>query len=342
MNTNLNETKDVFVDTVLINDEVIVKKIKNINNNVKLSVVISSYRKDTNLKNILDLLLSQTYKNFEVIIVDDTTNNAIENVFEKYNTYENINYIKKQLGSRAAAKNIALENSRGDYIIFLEEDILSIEDNYLENMYNDIKKNNAEVVVLANSNNISFIKNNFKDTDIISGEYYISKEIEHFKQNIDLSLASIILKKSFLECYKIKFNSEILEGENIYFKVKCLAKASKLKISTNSSYNRKYSRRSSNNKIIENSSVHRLITTIKHLENYAKNKSYKKYIYYFCGYYLLELLSNTEDRELRKELEKEIKYRKDYFYLENIFQKMLIGTNPRLFIKMNMNFKGDV
>ncbi|MBF0714765.1 glycosyltransferase family 2 protein [Gemelliphila palaticanis] len=341
MNTNLDKTKDVFVDTVLINDEVIVKKIKNINNNVKLSVIISSYRKDTNLKNILDLLLSQTYKNFEVIIVDDTTNNAIENVFEKYNTYENINYIKKQLGSRAAAKNIALENSRGDYVIFLEEDILSIEDNYLENMYNDIKKNNAEVVVLANSNNISFIKNNFKDTDIISGEYYISKEIENFKHNIDLSLASIIFKKNFLECYKIKFNSEILEGENIYFKLKCFNKVNKLKLSTNSSYIKKYSRRSSTNKIIENSSITRLISTIKYIENSFRNKENVKYINYFCVYYLLELLSNTEDRELRKELEKEIKYRKDYFYLENIFQKILIGINPKIFVKMYMNIKEE-
>lgn len=337
MNKNLTETKDIFVDTVLINDEIIVQKLKNINHNFKISVILSSYRKENNLVNILDKLLSQTYKNFEIIVVDDTTNNNIENIFEKYSIYENINYIKKQLGSKSSAKNIAIENSKSDYILFIEEDIIDIENNYLEIMYNAISKNNNDLLILANSSNLDFINKYFSNLDDFKGAYYLKKELEFFNSNIDVSLASFMFKKQFLLDNNLKFRVDILEGENIYFKFNLFDKVEKISIATDSSYIKKYSRKSRKNKILESINVRRLLHTLDCILEFSKNKIYKNEVYNYYLFSNLEFLKYSSNKEIEAIILKNIKDNIDNVSNINFFERILLRKSPKLFIKIFLN-----
>lgn len=334
MKKNINITKDLFVDTVLINDDVILQKIKNINNNFKLSVILSSYRKDSNLINIIDLLLSQSYKNFEIIIVDDTPENNIENVFEKYNEYQNINYIKKQLGSKSAAKNIALDNSRGDYILFLEEDVISIEYNYLETMLKEILMKESDILLLSNAKNIEFFNKVFSKYEKVTGVEFLKNEISHFKNNIDTSLASFIINKDFLNRYNLKFNTELLELENLYFKIQLMDKSQKVSFSCNSSYIKKYSRQSKNSKTLEKTNINRIINALNHLENFSKNKSYRYEMKLLIFYLYIDILKLSNDKNLEKELLRYIKEKRKNVKLDNVLHNILFHISPKLFISL--------
>lgn len=330
---NLNETKDVFVDTVLISDEVLVRKIKNTVSNLKLSVILSSYRKAKNLINMIDLLLAQTYKNFEIIIVDDLSGNEIEDVFEKYNKYDNINYIKKQLGSKAGAKNIGLYNAKGEYIIFLEEDIINLENNYLESLYKKINNTHADIVILANANNIEFLTSNFNMEELLTGEEFLKEEILKYKNNIDSSLASLIFKKQFLNIYNLNFNAEVLENENILFKVQVFDKAKKIEITQESSFIKKYSRRFKDNNVLKEATAIRMLTTINKIEKFVMDKGYNNYGNLLCGYLYLELLAENKDKDIEKIIIKEIMEKKNYFSLDSFTNKLWLAISPKLFAK---------
>lgn len=94
---------------------------------ILVSVVIATYRREDALRNALQSLTTQSYKNFEVVLVDDNSNlNWNARVLEIVNDFSkrlNINYItnERNIGS-AATRNRGIEAAKGDYITFLDDD----------------------------------------------------------------------------------------------------------------------------------------------------------------------------------------------------------------------------
>ena len=93
-----------------------------------VTAVITTYKRAANiLERALKSIINQTYKNIEIIIVNDCPedkkiNNDIKEMLEKYLSY-NIKYIVvEKNGGACKARNIALKNSNGMYIAFLDDD----------------------------------------------------------------------------------------------------------------------------------------------------------------------------------------------------------------------------
>ena len=72
------------------------------------SVVIPTKNRAQEIARILDILKKQNFEDFEVIIVDESSNNLTENVCKKYSTELNIKYFRVKLGGVARARNFAL------------------------------------------------------------------------------------------------------------------------------------------------------------------------------------------------------------------------------------------
>lgn len=95
-----------------------------------VSVVIPTYKRDKALELALNSLLTQTYTNFEIVVVDDNAdkdwNEKVENVvneFTKNNPTIKLNYIQNEvnLGS-AKTRNLGIDASNGEYVTFLDDD----------------------------------------------------------------------------------------------------------------------------------------------------------------------------------------------------------------------------
>ena len=93
-----------------------------------VSAIITTYNRDVLIvKRALDSIINQTYNNIEIIIVNDCPNNAknhndIINLIKKYNK-KVIKYILvKENGGACKARNIGIDNSKGEYIAFLDDD----------------------------------------------------------------------------------------------------------------------------------------------------------------------------------------------------------------------------
>jgi len=94
----------------------------------KISVVIPTYKRPDKLENALKSVISQSYKDIEVIIIDDNGENCdlskeTKKKVDNYHDKINIKYIchEKNMGG-CAARNTGINNASGDYIAFLDDD----------------------------------------------------------------------------------------------------------------------------------------------------------------------------------------------------------------------------
>lgn len=95
---------------------------------ILVSVVIPTYSRNEALERALNSILNQTYRNLDIIVVDDNSCDSVYRIFvqriiEKYASDQRIHYIQnpKNLGG-AAARNVGIEAAKGEYIAFLDDD----------------------------------------------------------------------------------------------------------------------------------------------------------------------------------------------------------------------------
>ena len=86
-----------------------------------ISVVIPLYNKEASIKQSLMSVLSQSYQNFEVVIVDDgSTDNSVAKVEEIQDS--RIRLIRQKNGGPSKARNTGVKNAKGEWILFLDAD----------------------------------------------------------------------------------------------------------------------------------------------------------------------------------------------------------------------------
>ena len=94
----------------------------------KVSVIIPTYNRAENIDRAINSIVNQTYKNIEIIVVDDNSNESecrtkMMEKMSKYANQKNIIYLKHEVNKNgAAARNTGIQKSTGDYITFLDDD----------------------------------------------------------------------------------------------------------------------------------------------------------------------------------------------------------------------------
>ena len=94
---------------------------------MKFSIIIPIYNVEKYLRKCLDSVASQTYNNFEVIIVIDKCDDNSEKIADKYIKKYGWTKIYEEHTGLAKARNIGIQKATGDYIVLLDSD------DYLEN-----------------------------------------------------------------------------------------------------------------------------------------------------------------------------------------------------------------
>lgn len=90
---------------------------------IKYSFIVPVYNTKKYLKKCLDSLVNQTYKDFEIIVVNDGSTDKSSNIISKYQKkYKNIIVIDKENEGLSMARNRGVQKSSGKYIIFVDSD----------------------------------------------------------------------------------------------------------------------------------------------------------------------------------------------------------------------------
>ncbi len=85
------------------------------------SVIIPTYNRVVYLKKAVNSVLNQNFKDYELIVVDDGSEDSTAELIENYPA-EKINYIRQENKGVSAARNMGIRNSRGEYVAFLDSD----------------------------------------------------------------------------------------------------------------------------------------------------------------------------------------------------------------------------
>lgn len=112
-----------------------------------ISIVIPIYNAEKYLEECLNSIKNQTYKNFEVIMVNDGSKDDSETICMNFlRSDSRFRYLKKENGGVSSARNVGLDNVEGDYITFIDADDW-VDENYLDLLITTVEKNHSDIVV---------------------------------------------------------------------------------------------------------------------------------------------------------------------------------------------------
>ena len=90
---------------------------------MKFSVIVPVYKVEQYLRPCIDSILGQTYKDFELILVDDGSPDACPQICDEYaQKYENVRCIHQKNGGLSCARNTGLSVASGEYVMFIDSD----------------------------------------------------------------------------------------------------------------------------------------------------------------------------------------------------------------------------
>lgn len=111
-----------------------------------ISVIVPVYKVEKYLKQCIDSIINQTFKNIEIILVDDGSPDSCGVICDKYSKIDSrIKVIHKKNGGLSSARNAGINASKGKYIAFVDSDDYT-ENTMYEKLYKLIEKYQADIV----------------------------------------------------------------------------------------------------------------------------------------------------------------------------------------------------
>lgn len=136
--------------------------------NPLISVIIPVYNVEEYLHECLESVINQTYKNIEIILIDDGSTDSSGDICDEYKHYDSrIEVIHKKNGGLSDARNAGLAICAGEYISFVDSDD-TIEYNMLEILLRNALDNNAEISMCRCNKIVDNRKINYFGTGNIS------------------------------------------------------------------------------------------------------------------------------------------------------------------------------
>lgn len=176
--------------------------------NPLISIITPVYNAEKYIRDCIESVLRQTYTNWEMILVDDCSQDNSVNIIEEYMSDGRIKLFKNKKNSGpASSRNIALKKAKGKYITFLDSDDVILE-NKLNNQINFMMQNN----VYFSHGNYSF----FDENGNILKNVRTSKNIDYnllLKGN-QFKIMTVMIDRCLLNNY---FFSKVKHEDYLFF-----------------------------------------------------------------------------------------------------------------------------
>lgn len=159
----------------------------------KVSIIVPIYNAEKWLKRCIDSLVNQTYKNLEIILINDGSKDKSKEIIKSYND-SRIIFIDKENSGVGSTRNLGIDKSSGDYLMFVDSDDY-IEPNCVKKLVNKAVKDKCDLVIcnyyLETSKTIEIKFNSFKDGSL--------KENPNIITDINLGPCNKIYHKSLFK-----------------------------------------------------------------------------------------------------------------------------------------------
>ena len=170
---------------------------------MKVSVIVPVYNVEKYLKRCLDSIINQTYKNIEIILVNDGSKDNSRDICEEYEkNFDNIVLINQENGGLSAARNTGLKYVKGEAVTFVDSDDW-LELDAIEYYVDSMKKYDVDMVVTNNIRTKDYQENilqpnNIKE-EVLSQEDYAKKFFKIDGNSIEYYAWSKLYKREIME-----------------------------------------------------------------------------------------------------------------------------------------------
>lgn len=295
----------------------------------KVSIILPVYNRANTINDTIESVMQQSYKNFELIIVDDGSKDNSQQICRKYELKDNrIKLIKKENGGPSQARNVGLKIAKGKYLMFIDSD-----DKYkadmIEKMVTEIERRNSDIVV-CNFNNRSNIKEFYNQT--------LEKGIEKLQINYLFNpLWNKIYILNIIKENNIKFFEKIERGEDYRFNIDYFRYINKITYISESLYIYNVQMDSLTKKTRENEfelSISNLEYNIGMLleKNIEVSNFFKEQ---YCKIAKETIFSLMKLKKNRIEIKEKIKYIRKFLQQDNILKEDLLKQKIHMITKEN-------
>lgn len=210
----------------------------------KVSIIVPCYNAEKYIANCIQSILQQNYDYIELIVIIDGTDNKVLSICENY-SQENDNIVvhsyEENLGA-SIARNKGIEIATGDLICFIDADDW-VEKTYIENLYNEFKVQNADLVIsnmksvfpnkiiwhdsFEKQNLYSLKRDGFVPDELFINNYFLLRN----------SPCAKLFKKSLIDDNCIQFQNKLKYGEDLLFVLEYSLRCQKIRFINDYDYN---------------------------------------------------------------------------------------------------------
>lgn len=206
----------------------------------KVSIIVPVYNVEKFIQKCVSSLLTQSYKNIEIILVDDGSLDRSGDIIDEFGSDNRINVIHQQNSGVSKARNVGIAAARGEYVMFVDGDDW-VDSDYVLYFVSLINKYNVDIAM---------------NTKNYSSSTKINKSVQSFVENSETVIEWIyngkifvavwnkLYKASILKKYKIQFNEKIWYGEGMLFNIEYLQYVDKVAIGDKCVYHQTFNQES--------------------------------------------------------------------------------------------------
>lgn len=187
---------------------------------MKISIIVPVYNAELYLQRCLDSILSQSFTDFEVILVDDGSSDKSGGICDEYAQRDSrIRVFHKENGGVASARQMGMDEAKGEYVIHTDPDDW-VEPKMIEMLYNEAKAKEADVVIcdfyINRPQKVYRVKQKPTNLDhlVVLSELF---------QQLHGSCCNKLIKRTCFEEYGVSFPPGVSYCEDLSFWV-CLLK----------------------------------------------------------------------------------------------------------------------
>lgn len=292
----------------------------------KVSVIVPVYKAESYLHKCIDSILQQSFRDFELILVDDGSPDASGRICDEYAKIDQrVSVVHKSNGGVSSARQKGLNMAKGDYVIFVDSDDW-VEPDYLSELYNKALRESADMVIC----DFYEIERGVKNRVDCSFEFVSSDElVKSLFCGFRCFCMNKLVRRSAFTDNSIEFPLDISIGEDMYVMVS-LFKAGIIPVYLNRAlYN--YTIDVNANSLSRNFSLNHYRDTLRMLDLFRKLM--KGHIHYnVCEDYIIHRLVSRcfygqlfSSKEFKNEMSK---------YKKNILRNSNIATLKKIMYYM--------
>jgi len=202
---------------------------------MKISVIVPVYNTAQFLPHCIESILSQSFTDFELLLIDDGSTDSSGKICDAYAEKDNrIRVFHKENGGVSSARNLGLDNARGEWVAFVDSDDW-VEDDYFQIPFEENVDLYVQNWIFANGDKMEYYQRQF-----IGYEDYCAFLKENIHTDTFRTVCCFFLKEKIIQDNRIRFDVHHRLGEDTLFVMDYYKFAKSIQIMDNSFY--KYNR----------------------------------------------------------------------------------------------------